>query len=70
MARPLSVLDLTRIIEGQSSADAIATTVAMAQLAESLGYTRVWFAEHHNAPGLASGAPEIMIAHVANQTRV
>src|SRR5699024_9976456 len=40
----------------------------MAQLAEELGYTRVWFAEHHNAPGLASGAPEIMIAHVASQT--
>src|SRR5699024_5072461 len=40
----------------------------MAQLAEELGYTRVWFAEHHNAPGLASGAPEVMIAHVASQT--
>jgi luciferase family oxidoreductase group 1 len=57
-----------RIIEGESSADAIATTVAMAQYAEELDYKRVWFAEHHNAPGLASGAPEIMIAHVANQT--
>lgn len=68
MLRPLSVLDLTRIIEGESSADAIATSVAMAQLAEELEYARVWFAEHHNAPGLASGAPEIMIAHVANQT--
>lgn len=68
MPRPISVLDLTRIIEGQSSADAIATTVAMAKLAEDLRYTRLWFAEHHNAPGLASGAPEIMIAHVAGQT--
>lgn len=68
MSRPLSVLDLTRIIEGESSADAIATTVAMAKVAEELDYTRIWFAEHHNAPGLASGAPEIMIAHVAAQT--
>lgn len=68
MSRPLSLLDLTRIIEGQSSTDAIATTVAMARLAEELGYTRIWFAEHHNAPGLASGAPEIMIAHIASQT--
>lgn len=68
MPRPLSVLDLARIIEGQSSAEAINTSIAMAQLAEELGYTRVWFAEHHNAPGLASGAPEIMIAHVASQT--
>lgn len=68
MRLPLSVLDLTRIIEGETSADAIETTVAMAQVAEELGYKRVWFAEHHNAPGLASGAPEIMIAHVANKT--
>lgn len=68
MPRPLSVLDLTRVMEGESSADAIRTTVAMAQLAEELGYTRVWFAEHHNAPGLASGAAEIMISHVASQT--
>lgn len=68
MPRSLSVLDLTRVMEGESSADAIRTTVAMAQLAEELGYTRVWFAEHHNAPGLASGAPEIMISHVASQT--
>lgn len=68
MPRPLSILDLMRVIEGESSSEAIARTVRMAQLAEELGYTRVWFAEHHNAPGLASGAPEIMIAHVANQT--
>lgn len=68
MSRPLSVLDLTRIIEGESSADAIATSVAMAKVAEELDYTRIWFAEHHNAPGLASGAPEIMIAHIAAQT--
>jgi luciferase family oxidoreductase group 1 len=68
MPRPLSVLDLTRVMEGESSAEAIRTTVAMAQLAEELGYTRIWFAEHHNAPGLASGAPEILISHVASRT--
>ena len=68
MPRPLSVLDLTRVMESESSAEAIRTTVAMAQLAEELGYSRVWFAEHHNAPGLASGAPEILISHVASQT--
>lgn len=68
MPRPLSVLDLMRIVENETSADAIARTVAMAQFAEQLDYERIWFAEHHNAPGLASGAPEIMIGHVANQT--
>lgn len=68
MPRPLSVLDLVRIAKGETSSDAIALAVEMAQLAEELGYQRVWYAEHHNTTGLASGSPEIMIGHVANHT--
>lgn len=68
MTRPLSILDLIRMQDGQTSGDAIQRTVEIAQLAEELGYTRVWYAEHHNAPGLASGSPEIIIGHVANRT--
>jgi luciferase family oxidoreductase group 1 len=68
MPRPLSVLDLLRVQKGESSGEAIAASVEMAQLAESLDYSRVWYAEHHNTHGLASGSPEIMIAHVANHT--
>ena len=68
MTLPLSFLDLTNIESGSTSAQALRNAAALAQQAEALGYTRYWFAEHHNAIGLASGAPEIMIAHVATQT--
>lgn len=68
MPIPLSVLDLVQIEKGSTSAQALAQSVELAQEAERLGYMRYWFAEHHNAIGLASGAPEIMIAHVANHT--
>lgn len=68
MPRPLSVLDLLRVQQDETSAEAIATSIEMARRAEDLGYTRLWFAEHHNTHGLASGSPEIMIAHVANHT--
>ncbi|MCA9832354.1 MAG: LLM class flavin-dependent oxidoreductase [Thermomicrobiales bacterium] len=68
MARPLSLLDLTYITAGSTSGATVQRSVRIAQLAEQLGYTRVWYAEHHNTRGLASGAPEIMIAHVATQT--
>lgn len=68
MARPLSVLDLTYMLKGDSPSSTIERTVRLAQLAERIGYERVWFAEHHNTRGLASGSPEIMIAHVAAQT--
>ncbi|MCO5216425.1 MAG: LLM class flavin-dependent oxidoreductase [Thermomicrobiales bacterium] len=68
MARPLSLLDLTYIAAGSNSGETVQRSVRMAQLAEKLGYQRVWYAEHHNTRGLASGSPEIMIAHVAAHT--
>lgn len=68
MTRPLSLLDLTYIPAGSNSADTVKQSVKTAQLAEKLGYLRVWYAEHHNTAGLASGSPEIMIAHVAAHT--
>ena len=68
MTRPLSLLDLTYIAAGAHSPETIRRSVRMAQLAEQLGYRRVWYAEHHNTRGLASGTPEVMIAHVAAHT--
>ena len=65
---PLSFLDLTPIPTGSSAREALATSVELARLAERLELTRVWYAEHHNFAGLASAAPEIMIAHVAAAT--
>ena len=69
MSTPISLLDLTQIEKGASSQTAIANAVELAQEAEQLGYTRVWYAEHHNSIGLASGSPELMISHVANNTQ-
>jgi len=69
MSLPLSFLDLCQIESGSTSAAALRNAVELAQVAERLGYTRYWFAEHHNTVGLASGSPEIMIAHVAAHTR-
>jgi luciferase family oxidoreductase group 1 len=64
----LSVLDLVTMWDGASASEAIRESVALAQHVERLGYTRYWFAEHHNAPWQASSAPEILIAHVAGAT--
>jgi luciferase family oxidoreductase group 1 len=66
--RPLSILDLTPIIRGSSARKALIDSTKLAQLADQLGYARLWFAEHHNTAGLASGSPEVMIAHVAALT--
>ncbi len=65
---PLSILDLAPVPSGSTAGDALRASVEMACLAESIGYARVWYAEHHGMPGIASAAPEILIAHVAAAT--
>ncbi|MFP4903410.1 hypothetical protein ACLFKT_30630, partial [Paraburkholderia sp. BR14261] len=52
----LSVLDQSPVIAGHSAADAIAATIELAQLADDLGYTRYWCAEHHELLGDLEGA--------------
>ena len=69
MRVPLSILDLAPIARGQSASDSFAASVALAQRAEELGYLRVWYAEHHNMPSIASSATSVVIAHIGAQTR-
>ena len=65
---PLSILDLATVEENGSIADAFAHSVATARLAEASGYKRIWYAEHHNMPSIASSATAVLIAHIASQT--
>src|ERR1700722_5528406 len=65
---PLSVLDLVPVGNGTTAAAALASSVELAQLAERLGYLRLWVAEHHNMPGIASSSPPVLIAHLAAST--
>src|SRR5690606_1996264 len=37
--------------------------------AEKMGYERIWVAEHHNFPGIASAATSVVIAHIAAGTK-
>ena len=64
----LSVLDVSPVASGSSSTDALRNTLDLARLADRLGFTRYWLAEHHNTPLIASSSPEIMIGHVADVT--
>ena len=62
---PLSVLDLSPVVAGSSGAVALRNSLDLARLADRLGFTRYWVAEHHNLPSVASSAPEIMIGQIA-----
>ncbi len=65
---PFSVLDLAPIVEGSTTAEALARSLDLARHAERFGYQRFWLAEHHNAIGIASAATSVVIAHVAAGT--
>src|SRR5262245_29840478 len=69
-ARPiaLSILDLSPVAAGSSGAVSLRNSLDLARLADDLGFSRYWVAEHHNLPSIASSAPEIMIGQIAAAT--
>ncbi len=64
----LSVLDLATVTQGSTPADALADTTRLAPVVEQLGYRRMWVAEHHGMPAVASSAPAVLIGHLADAT--
>ena len=66
--RRLSVLDLIPVRDGQSTGQALAASVALAQRAEAAGFHRYWVAEHHNMPSVASTNPPVIIGILAGAT--
>jgi luciferase family oxidoreductase group 1 len=65
---PLSVLELAPVTAGADTAEALQYTTELARRVEELGYRRIWVAEHHNMPAIASSSPAVLIAHLAAVT--
>jgi luciferase family oxidoreductase group 1 len=64
----LSLLDRSRTRVGVPDAEALEATVARAVHAEEVGFERFWVAEHHGVPGIASGAPAVLLAAIGART--
>jgi luciferase family oxidoreductase group 1 len=64
-----SVLDLASVTQGHTPADSFKNSLDLAKKAEEFGYTRYWFAEHHNMANVASSATAILIGHIAGGTK-
>ncbi|EKA60364.1 hypothetical protein B277_13299 [Janibacter hoylei PVAS-1] len=65
---PISLLDRSRTRAGEPAARALRDTVERARRAEELGFGRIWVAEHHAVPGIASGSPPLLMAAIAART--
>jgi luciferase family oxidoreductase group 1 len=62
---PLSILELARVTQDVDARGALDNARDLAAHAENWGYRRLWVAEHHNMPGIASAATSIVMAHIA-----
>jgi luciferase family oxidoreductase group 1 len=65
---PLSILELVRVTQGADASAALTNARDLAAHAERWGYRRIWVAEHHNMPGVASAATSVVLAHLAAGT--
>jgi luciferase family oxidoreductase group 1 len=66
---PLSILELVRVTAETDARGALDNARDLARHAEDWGYRRIWVAEHHNMPAIASAATSIVLAHIAGGTK-
>lgn len=69
MSLTLSALDLVPVSQGATNGEAVQRSLALARELDRLGYRRVWYAEHHNMPAIASTTPATLIALAAQQAQ-
>lgn len=68
MTMRFSLLDQSQLSAGSTAEQAFADTLTMARLADTLGFERIWFSEHHSLPILQGSVPELMVAAAARDT--
>ena len=69
MAIALSVLDLVPVGGTTGASEALRAAIGLAGRVEQLGYRRIWYAEHHNIPAVASSATAVLIGAAAAATK-
>jgi alkanesulfonate monooxygenase SsuD/methylene tetrahydromethanopterin reductase-like flavin-dependent oxidoreductase (luciferase family) len=65
----LSILELVRVTEDTDARGALDNARDLAVHAENWGYRRIWVAEHHNMPGIASAATSTVLGGLAEFER-
>lgn len=65
----LSILDYSPIDENSNAREALIATTNLAKRAEELGFKRFWVSEHHGMQTLAGSNPEMLMMHLAANTK-
>jgi luciferase family oxidoreductase group 1 len=65
----LSVLDQSPIRKGGNAVQALKESSRLVKFTDQLGYIRYWVSEHHNTNSVAGTAPEVLLAHLAGESK-
>lgn len=65
----LSVLSIAPLRQGETMKKGIDTVVALAKAVDTMGYKRIWIAEHHNHDAYASAATVSIVQHLLANTK-
>lgn len=65
---PISLLELAIITQDSNASETMQKTKELAQLADVMGFKRLWLAEHHNMAHVASTATVVLIGYIASLT--
>ena len=63
-----SILELAPVRDDKSIQFSLHHALALAQKAETLGYKRLWLAEHHTMDGIASSATAVLLGYLLANT--
>jgi luciferase family oxidoreductase group 1 len=69
MKNKFSVLDLSPVVSGQAPREALESTLDLARRIDELNFKRYWVAEHHGMRGIATSSPEVVMSHLAMNTK-
>lgn len=64
----VSVLDRANARQGTDESEVLWDVITRAQRLESLGYSRIWVAEHHGVPGIIGSVPALLMGAICAAT--
>ena len=65
----IGLLEQSLIKVDGNAEETLAESLRLAQIAEEIGYSRIWVSEHHDSEAIAGSSPEVLLAALGAATK-
>ena len=65
----IGLLEQSLIKVDGNAEETLAESLRLAQIAEEMGYSRIWVSEHHDSEAIAGSSPEVLLAALGAATK-